>query len=127
MTARWLRNALWASALLAAHVGPAGAEVVTFGWDPVDDARVGVYVLAWGNHSVAEGGKYAVGEVAVLAPATTATTPDLAAQPWFFAVKACTADKSLCSDWSNEVRVDMLGPISPPAGLRLQSMTFSVE
>jgi hypothetical protein len=105
--------------------GPAAAEVVTFSWNPVADSRVGVYVLAWGNHSVVDDGKYAVGNVVVQATDTTATTPDLAKQTWYFAVKACTTDQSLCSGWSNEVQVDMLGPIVPPDGLRLESLSFT--
>lgn len=105
----------------------AAADVATFTWSPVDDARVGVYVLGWGNKPAASKGIYGVGSVDAAAPAVTATTPDITKGVYYFAVKACTADKSLCSDWSNEVQVDMLGGIAIPPGLTLESLTFSVQ
>jgi hypothetical protein len=113
-----MRAALIAAALLLAPaLGVAG--VVTGTWNPVDDARVGVYVLAWGTSSAASGGSYAKGAVEVVHPIVTAKTPDLEAQKYYFAVKACTADKSECSAWSNEVAVTVLGPIPVPANLTI--------
>jgi hypothetical protein len=114
-----MRAALIAAALLLAPAqGVAGA--VTGTWNPVDDARVGVYVLAWGGASAASGGVYAKGNVEVAHPTVTAKTPNLSAGKYYFAVKACKADKSECSAWSNEVAVTVLGPIPVPSNLNIR-------
>lgn len=111
------------------------AAVLKFSWDPVDDARVGVYVLKWGYNSADNGGSYAYGSAEVAAPTTEVTTPDIqlpdpAQQKVpghiYFVVQACTTDKSLCSDYSNVVDID-LRSITIPTGLRVLSLTFGAE
>ena len=126
ITPEW-RHALWAGALLGALIpSMSHAERARFRWEGVDDGRVAKYVLAWGTSPAASGGAYAKGSLAVSAPTTTATTPDLGPGQWYFAVKACTADDKLCSAWSNEVAVTMRGPIPVPPGLKLEALTFSL-
>jgi hypothetical protein len=116
------KNILLAAVLLVSTTA-ASAEVAKFTWNPVVDDRVAVYVLSWGNAT----GVYDKGSVEVAAPTVTALTADLGAGTRFFAVKACNADKSLCSDWSNEVKVVFKGPIVPPAGMKLDSLTFTIK
>jgi hypothetical protein len=108
--------------------GPAWADVFTLTWNPVNDARVTQYVLAWGFETLV----YDKGAIDVAQPGTMAVTPDMARAInngiRFFAVKACNADKSMCSAWSNEVRVEMLlGPISYPTSLRIESWASQVQ
>jgi hypothetical protein len=116
------KNILLTSILLIS-AATASAEVAKFTWDPVVDDRVAVYVLSWGNAT----NVYDKGSVEVAAPLVIASTADLSAGTRFFAVKACNADKSLCSDWSNEVKVVFKGPIVPPAGMKLDSLTFTIK
>jgi hypothetical protein len=99
----------------------AQAEVVTLSWNPVTDTRVtgdpkGKYVVSWGNAT----GVYDKGTAEVTHPTVTVKTPNLGKGAWFFAAKACNADKSQCSAWSNEATTTLLGPIGAPAGLTLK-------
>lgn len=105
----------------------ASAAKISLAWDPVTDDRVGKYVVAWGYNSKANGGTYAYGNTHVPATETRVTTPDIVLPPpgkqkepglMFFAVKACTSDGSLCSDWSNEVSAPIM---EIPINLRLES------
>jgi hypothetical protein len=120
------KNILLATALLVS-AATASADVFKFSWGAVEDSRVASYVLAWGKKSVTNGGVYGVGSVEVPVGTTTATSPDMEIGTYYFAVKACNADKTLCSDWSNEVVASAAGPISVPPGLKLDSMTFSIK
>jgi hypothetical protein len=106
----------------------ASADIFKLGWDyPVPDARVGKFVIAWGVKSINDGGTYGAGKVEVPADARVASTPNLGKGVYFFAVKACTADGTLCSAWSNEVSGTALGPIGAPAGFKLESITYTAE
>ena len=121
------KNILLATVLLIS-AATASAEVVTFTWDPVVDDRVAVYVLGRGSAPAAKGGVYKSASIEVKAPSVSATTPDIPAGTFYFAVKACNADKSLCSAWSNEVKVVVKTvPIAPPTGLKIDSMTSTIK
>ena len=86
--------------LLLALVPAAGIAANMFGveWDPVDDSRVGKYVVGVGP----ETGNY-TDEVVVDALTVQADIPDLGLTTYWVAVKACTDDRTLCSEWSNEI------------------------
>ena len=74
-------------------------------WDAVDDSRVGKYVVGIGPTT----GNY-TDEVVVDAPTVRVNVPDLGFNTYWVAVKACTADRTLCSQWSNEVNESPLIP-----------------
>ena len=122
-------------AVLALLAVPASADVFRLAWDPVDDVRVqgdpaaspavlpGIYEVCWGNATKV----YDKGCAAVTSPAVTAATPELGKGTWFFAVKACQADKALCSPWSNEVSRKVLGPIAAPSGMKVDGVTIQLQ
>ena len=90
---------------------PLLAADITFLWDAVPDDRVAVYDLQYGTAS----GSY---EVGTLTPDTTATL-SIPQGNYFAAVRACTADKSLCSPWSNELPFVVEAGIPAPVNLRI--------
>jgi hypothetical protein len=120
--------------LLSAIGGAAAAETVTLEWNDVSDDRVTMYVLAWGTWPRPDGvmvDHYKKGSLKVPVGTTEATTPDLPAADgptglWYFAVQACD-DGGVCSDWSNEIAVDIAPAIEIPAGLRLKSIMLVPE
>jgi hypothetical protein len=108
---------------LAGLVGVASAQqtaTVTFEWDAVPDARVGLYELHWGD---ATGGY--TDFITVTTPTTVGSVQQEAETTRFYAVRACTADLSLCSPFSNEVEHNVgPAPMSAPTGFGVQSTTY---
>jgi hypothetical protein len=118
--------------LLALLALPVQAVTLTFVWQPVDDTRVEHYEFGRGTDPRPPNGNGTYGVERIDVPSTQTTTTITLSGPsaapgglWRFAVRACSENKTLCSDWSNEVEVDVHGPIPSPQGLQLQSMTFS--
>ena len=96
-------------------LGSAIAQDIEFGveWDPVDDSRVGKYVVGFGSVSFEDAGVY---DNLIRTPDVTANIPDLGFEVYYVAVKACKADESLCSEWSKELVSET--PIGTPGNLR---------
>lgn len=91
---RRLQVLLW---LLAAAAPTLAFANVDLTWDPVNDERVALYELWYGEVS----GAY---DRTIDAVENSACVVDLEpGQAFFFAVRACNADRSLCSGFSNEV------------------------
>jgi len=110
-------------ALIAVALASAAAAqdaTVTLAWDAVDDTRVGVYEVHFGTAT----GDYNVGSVSVDAPSTTAPVVQPVETTYFYAVRACTTDLSLCSAFSNEISHTVEAVLPPPTGTRVQSTTF---
>jgi len=101
-------------ALLALLLIPslAWADLVTLEWDAVQDARVGLYEVHWGQAS----GAYTETQT-VAVPDTTAEI-SAGVGEWFVAVRACTDGMSICSGWSNEVSFIVADSIDPPERVR---------
>jgi hypothetical protein len=104
-----IKQIVFALSLLASSIALAQEPIVGVEWDPVPDSRVGVYTLGIGSTS----GTY---EQFVDSTATEATIPDYGYETYYVAVRACKADKTLCSEWSNEISHDT--PIDAPGNLR---------
>jgi VCBS repeat-containing protein len=89
--------ALWLFSLtalvpLAAHAS------VQLAWDAVDDDRVGLYQVWYGTSS----GNY---DTRIDSTTTTATVNEVTRDTnYYFVVRACTADASRCSAYSNEIQ-----------------------
>lgn len=103
-------------AMLAA-VGARAAELrVT--WDAVQDSRVSAYEVHYGDAS----GQYQSAETTTQ---TNHTLAGLAAgQTYYVAVKAVNADRSLASDFSNEVSATI--PVAAPMAAFTSSLTSGV-
>lgn len=95
--------------ILATSAVMAQEPVVNVEWDPVADSRVGLYVIGIGS----EPGRY---DDFVKTSETQAGIPDLGLDTYYIAARACKADESLCSDWSNEI--SHVNPIGTPGNLR---------
>lgn len=101
---------------------------VTLAWNRVNDSRVGVYQTC-----VAESSRAAIGVCALHESSNPPQTLELlVGKEYFFRVKACTADYSLCSNWSNEVSkfLPYAKPVaqfsgSPVSGIRPLSVKFT--
>ena len=77
--------------------GSAAAAEVEIAWDAVDDDRVSVYEVHWGEES----GDY---QWHTQSQATHAKVDGLVdGRTYHFAAKACTADLTLCSEFSEEL------------------------
>lgn len=93
------------SSLPAASPCPAGE--VRLAWDPVHDSRVAVYELHYGPSTKAY-------HLRRDTTATSLTVDGLdQSRRYYFAVRACTADHSSCSAFSNEICAAM--PDTPQA------------
>jgi len=97
-------------AMLFASSAIAQEAAVVLTWDPVDDTRVGVYELHYGPTSVA--------------PSVIASVAQPAESTYYYAVRACTTDLTLCSAFSNEISNEVGAMIDTPTGVRVQSTTF---
>ena len=88
--------------------GLARADQVRLAWDSVEDTRVAAYEVHIGQASR----DY---DRSVASTTNEALIDDLAAGgTYFFAVRACTADRSLCSPLSNEVSTTLDAGPRPP-------------
>ncbi|NBC96407.1 MAG: PKD domain-containing protein, partial [Deinococcus-Thermus bacterium] len=103
----------------------AQATEVALAWDSVEDERVGLYELHYGQHS----GQY---EASRQTTGTSVRLAQLEADTsYYFAVRACTADASLCSDFSDEVSARTPAPpaadfaASPTSGVAPLTVSFS--
>jgi len=89
------------------------AGQATFEWDPVDDPRVGIYELHWGTAS----GDY---DTQVDETGTTSGPHAFAdGSTYYVAVRACTGDRTLCSEFSNELEFTPTDDFPGPGTLRL--------
>lgn len=77
--------------------GATHAATIGFQWGAVTYSEPIVYELAWGTASRDYSDSVTVTETV----GTTGTIP--AGVPHFFAVRACTENKVVCSPWSNEI------------------------
>lgn len=92
--------------------GIAAAAEIELAWDAVDDDRVGVYEVHWGEAS----GDY---QWETQSPTTGAKIEGLVeGRTYYFAAKACTADSTLCSDFSQELTAT-IAEGAPSAGFTL--------
>ena len=82
--------------LALALVGECAAEV-RLAWDPVADSRVPLYQVHYGITS----GSYA--QQQEVTGTTAVVSPPEPCQTYYFAVRACMADRTTCSGFSNEV------------------------
>ena len=116
----WLITAvlMWG---LFAYTALAEAGDVTLEWDAVTDARVANYEVHYGLAAKTYTGKQVVPKTA-----TSARVSDLAPKPWFFAVRACNADITICSDFSNEVTTTVPAPIATPKNMRVTGVSVNV-
>lgn len=89
---------------LTTMVSPvAHAEQVQISWNPVTDSRVAFYEVHYGTASTLYQWQVRTSE-------TFAVIADLiSGSPYFFAVRACTQDGTLCSPFSREVSTTGLG------------------
>jgi len=99
--------------LLAAWIcGQAvAATTVELAWDPVADARVAAYEVHYGASS----GQY-TDHVEAITPSASLPAP-AAGRVLYYAVRACDATRTLCSDFSNEVSRAAIAP--PSAGFHV--------
>ena len=109
--------------LFAALPALAQEPVVSVEWDPVNDTRVGVYVVGIGEVE----GDYTT---FLDTTETTLAIPDLSLDTYHISVKACKADESVCSEWAIPIAYE--NPIEVPGNLRkvveqLQSATSDVN
>jgi len=96
----------------------ASAGQATLAWDRVDDSRVDVYELHWGTAS----GAY---DTQIDEP--QAADPEINSGPHAFAdgstyhiaVRACTSDRALCSEFSNELEFTPTDDYPGPGTLRI--------
>jgi hypothetical protein len=117
---------IFASSAVAA--GP--VNNVTFEWDPVIDARVDHYVLGVAYRPASEGAVYTheqISTVGTTAPYQIEGPSLHSTGQWYFAVKACNADESLCSAWSTEVVLAYQDGIPAPGNLRQTSVTLTFD
>ena len=82
--------------LALALVGECAAEV-RLAWDPVADSRVPLYQVHYGTTS----GSYA--QQQEVTGTTAVVSPPEPGQTYYFAVRACQADRTTCGGFSNEV------------------------
>ena len=117
----------WLLVFLSAWLltGAAQATEVALAWDAVQDERVGMYELHYGHQS----GQY---EASRQITGTSVQLAQLEADTsYYFAVRACTADASLCSDFSDEVSARTPAPpaadfaASPTSGVAPLTVSFS--
>ena len=92
------KTALLLASLLTLTTTYAVGRDVGLEWDPVDDARVVRYELAWGLASGAYESFFDV-DASFSAGSITLAKPGII----YIAVRAC--GDSICSDWSNELAV----------------------
>ena len=102
---------------LIATAALAQEPVFTVGWDAVNDSRVGKYVVGYGPAS----GQYDH-EVVVEKTQLQADILDVGYTTYYVVVKACTDNRSLCSEWSNEVSA--VHDIDAPINLRFAVQQF---
>jgi hypothetical protein len=87
------------------------AGEVRLAWDAVNDNRVAHYELHYGAASKTYTSKVQV-------TTASATVSGLAGgSQYFFATRACTSDRTLCSAFSNEVNVDIPAPPHSSSGV----------
>ncbi|WP_040729558.1 fibronectin type III domain-containing protein [Thiocapsa marina] len=87
--------------LLSSASGISAADEVRLAWNAVNDSRVANYEVHYGTASETYYAK-----VRVTTPSATVSGLE-GGSHYFFATRACTSDGKLCSDFSNEVNVDM--------------------
>lgn len=105
----------------------ASANVVKFSWDPVNDDRVAQYVLGIAVISGADGATYTYKQVTVPQGTVVAESPDLPVGNYWAVVKACNADLSQCSTWSNEVSFTVRDIIKAPEGFAIDSIIITLK
>jgi PKD repeat protein len=90
----------------------AAAGEVKLAWDLVPDSRVSLYEVHHGQQS----GHYDDGITVADSQTNTVTVVGLeGGLTYYFAVRACTEGRALCSDFSNEVSA-AISPSAPAAG-----------
>jgi hypothetical protein len=114
----------------AAIAGP--TNTVSFEWDPVIDDRVDHYVLGSASVPASAGATYTMEQWSIPYGTEVATVTLTGPSPniqyngvWYFAVKACNADESLCSGWSNEVQHVYQDGIPTPGNLKKSTVTYT--
>ena len=91
------------------------AEDLTLGWG-VTDSSVDHYEVFWGSSS----GSYS-NSMTVESPPATLTGLSVG-RKYYMAIRACTANNSGCSGYSNEIVATTNAPISePPPGPNVES------
>ena len=86
-----------AAACLLAAPGPLAAASLELAWDPVEDARVALYQVHYGQQSASYAAKVDTTE-------TSAVVTGLdEGGTYYFAVRACTDGATTCSEFSEEV------------------------